>query len=228
MDAAAGELRDVLGLEHDIPTVDPVDAERFLDLVDVEADADRAPHVVDRVFVAGIVFCGALAHHVPHIDEVRQLRLVELLEHACLDLARQEVGGRHDDVVAAAAGEQLGLQDFVGIEDVVDDLDAGFLGEILDDRLVDVIRPVVDVDDAILCTRTSDERRQNGRGCGQPERFADHAFLLFIDLLRRAMHGRAAAGELARTSATSSGWPVRLRSIEADRCASRKRGNLRE
>ena len=57
---------------------------------------------------------------------------------------------RHDDVIAAAAGQQLGLQDFVGIEDVVDDLDAGFLGEIGNDRLVDVVRPVVDVDDTLL------------------------------------------------------------------------------
>ena len=88
--------------------------------------------------------------HVPHVGEVGQLRLVELLEDAGLDLARQEVGGRHDDVVAAAAGEQLGLEDLVGIEDVVDDLDAGFLGEVLDDRLVDVVGPVVDVDDALL------------------------------------------------------------------------------
>ena len=68
---------------------------------------------------------------------------------AC-DLALEEEAGGHDDVVAGAAGEQLGLEHLVGVEDVVVDLDAGLLGEVLEDRLVDVVRPVVDVDDALL------------------------------------------------------------------------------
>jgi hypothetical protein len=42
-----------------------------------------------------------------------------------------------DDVVAGAAGEQLRLDDVVGIEDVVDDLDAGLLREVGQHRLVD-------------------------------------------------------------------------------------------
>ena len=54
---------------------------------------------------------------------------------------------RHHHVVARAAGQQLGLDDLVGVEDVVDDLDPGLLGELFDDRRIDVVRPVVDVDD---------------------------------------------------------------------------------
>jgi hypothetical protein len=54
-----------------------------------------------------------------------QLGLVELLEHAGLDLVGEEGSGRHHDVVACRAGEQLGLKHLVGIKDVVDDLDAG-------------------------------------------------------------------------------------------------------
>jgi hypothetical protein len=97
--------------------------------------------------------------HVPHVDEVRQLRLVELLVDAGSDLALHEGDGGHDDIVAGAAGQQLGFQRLVGIEGVVDDLDAGFLGEIFEDGTVDVIGPVVDVDDAIL---------SHGRRSGKP------------------------------------------------------------
>ena len=118
-------------------------------LLDVVADAGRAPHVVDGVLVAGIVGGEALRDLRPDIGEVRQLRLVELLENAGLDLALEEIGGRHHHVVAGFAGQQLGLQRVVGIEGVVADLDAGLLGEILEHRRSDVVRPVVDVDDAL-------------------------------------------------------------------------------
>lgn len=38
-------------------------------------------------------------------------------------LGQEHVGG-HDHVIAGVAGQQLGLQGFVGVEDVVDQLDA--------------------------------------------------------------------------------------------------------
>jgi hypothetical protein len=90
-----------------------------------------------------------LVDDVPHVGDVRQLRLVELLETPPGSGA-QEGARRHHDVIARAAGEQLGFENLVGIEDVVDDLDAGFLGEVLDDRFVDIVGPVVDVDDLFL------------------------------------------------------------------------------
>ena len=73
-----------------------------------------------------------LGDRLPHVDEVGELRLVELEERPGLDLAGDVGIGRHDDVVAGAAGEQLGLDDVVVVVDVVDDLDAGLLGEILE------------------------------------------------------------------------------------------------
>src|SRR3546814_7594216 len=99
------------------------------DVCSSDLDARCAPHIVDGIGIAGIVLGGALRDDVPHVLEVRQLRLVELLEHAGLDLAREEAAGRHHDVVAGAARQQLGLEDLVGIEDVVDDADAGFRSE---------------------------------------------------------------------------------------------------
>ena len=51
-------------------------------LLDVVADTGRAPHVVDGVVVAGIVFRQLPRDLGPHIGEARQLRLVELLENA--------------------------------------------------------------------------------------------------------------------------------------------------
>ena len=130
-------LARLLRLEHDVPgrhrrldrAVGPENLARLLDVV---ADAGRAPHVVDGVLVAGIVGRKPPRDLGPDVAEIGQLRLVELLEHAGLDLALQEIGGRHHHVVAGLAGEQLGLQRVVGIEGVVVDLDAGLLGEVLD------------------------------------------------------------------------------------------------
>ncbi len=76
--------------------------------------------------------------------------LVQLLEHAGLDLALQERGRRHHHVEAGVAGQQAGLEHVVGVEDVVGDLDAGLLFEVLDGVFGDVVRPVVDVEDLLL------------------------------------------------------------------------------
>src|SRR3546814_1459705 len=92
-------------------------------------------------------------------------RLGELLEHAGLDLARGEAAGRHHDVVAGAARQQLGLEDLVGIEDVVDDADAGFLLEVFQDRLIDVVGPVVDVDDLFLRRGRAERQDESDRTC---------------------------------------------------------------
>jgi hypothetical protein len=51
-----------------------------------------------------------------HVLEVRQLRLIQGQIDAGFDLSL-EIGGRgHDDVEAAAARQQLGLQGFIGVE----------------------------------------------------------------------------------------------------------------
>jgi hypothetical protein len=132
---------------------------RFVDIV---ADADRAPHVVDGVAVAGIIGGDALLDLRPHIDEVRQLGFVERKEYARLDLPLEEIGARHDDVVAGTAGEQLRLERVVGVEDVVADLDSGLAGEVLEHGRLNVVRPVIDIDDPLL--RRDLRRRQSKRG----------------------------------------------------------------
>lgn len=113
-----------------------------------------APHVVHRILVARVVLGGALLDDVPRVGDVGQLRPVQLPEDACLDLAGQEIGAWHDDVVAGATSEQLGLEDLVGIKDVVDDLYARLPGEGVDDRRLQVVRPVVKVNDFVASART--------------------------------------------------------------------------
>ena len=151
INAAGLELGEVLRLEDDVPAVDlGVGPENFAHLLDVVADPGGAPHVVDRVQVAGIVGGEPLRDLRPKIDQVRQLALVELLKDPGLDLALEEKAGRHHHVIAGLAGQQLGLQRIVGIEGVVAHLDAGLLGEILDHGRLDIVRPIVDVDDLSL------------------------------------------------------------------------------
>ncbi len=149
-DAAILEFRGHCRIEHQPPAVHRRVGHDRLDLRGVEADAGRAPHVHDTVLVARVVAGSALQQLRVEVGEVRQLRLVELPEYARLDLALEEVGARHHDVVARVAGEQLGLEHLVAVEHVVADLDPGLLLEVLDHGRVDVVRPVVDVEDLVL------------------------------------------------------------------------------
>ena len=146
VDAAFLEFGQPCRVEHEAPAVDcRIGPENLAGLFHIEADADRAPHVIDGILVAGIVGGEALGDRRPDIDEVRQLRLVELLEHPGLDLSLEEIGGRHHHVVTGFAGQQLGLQRIVGIEGVVADPDSGLPGEIFEHARRDIVRPIVDV-----------------------------------------------------------------------------------
>ncbi len=144
-------------------SIGPSSFQNLARLLDVVADAGGAPHVIDGVLVAGIVDREPLRDLRPDVAEVLELRLVELLEYAGLDLPLQEIGGRHHHVVAGLSGEELGLQRLIGVERVVPDLDAGFLAERFDHRRLDIVRPVVDVDRALL-------GRQRRGGSKQPDR----------------------------------------------------------
>ena len=150
IDAAILELRHDLRLEKHVPRIDRRVGHDRLDLVDVVAEAVGAPHVDHGVFVARIVARHAIGDRLPHVDEVRELGLVELEERPGLDLAGDVRIGRNDDVVAGAAGEELGLDDVVVVVDIVNDLDSGLLGEILENGRVDIVRPIVNVDHFVL------------------------------------------------------------------------------
>ena len=165
--AAILELAHERGAEDEAPGVEGLSrAEALAHGGQVYADAGRAPHVVDGVGIAGIVDGEALGDLGPGIAQVRELGLVEGLEHARPDQPLKERAGGHDDVVAGAAGQQLRLQDLVVVVGVVDDLDAGLLREGLEHLRVDVVRPIVDVDDSlrILSRRRAGPEEREGEG----------------------------------------------------------------
>ena len=190
VDAAVLEPGELFRLEHDVPvghrSVDrPVDLEDVAGLLDVVADARRAPHVIDGVLIARIVDREPLADLRPDIVEVRELRLVELLEHAGLDLALEEIGRRHHHVVARFAGEELGFQRLVGVEGVVADLDAGCLAEGLDHGRLNIVRPVVDVDDPLLPGLRAAGRHRDHRHGDQARRKVDEQISCWRSIFRR-------------------------------------------
>ena len=76
-----------------------------------------------------------------------ELGFVEHPVHACRDLARHEwARRRHHDIIARPAGQQLGLQYFVPVIDVIGDPDPGLRPEFRDRVRRDVIRPIIDVE----------------------------------------------------------------------------------
>ena len=80
------------------------------------------------------------------VDQLRvgNVVVVERLEHILVDKARNRVVGRDNDIIAR--GLDARIQVFVGIEGVVDNLDAGFLLELVDEVGVDVLAPVIHVE----------------------------------------------------------------------------------
>lgn len=170
--AAVLHLADVLRLEHQVPAVGDVGAatETLLQHLHVVADAGGADHVRHAVLVARVLGGDALHHRRIEIGQVRDLALVQRQEHTGLDLATEEVQGRHHHVVAAVAGQQLGLDHLIAVEHIVGHLDAALLLEGRDGVLGDVIAVVVDVQDlavlrAAIATATGGEH-----GGGQAER----------------------------------------------------------
>jgi hypothetical protein len=104
------------------------------------------------------------------MSEVRQLRFVELEEDAGLDLAGEEIRGRHHDIVAGLAGEQLCLQGIVGVERVVADLDPGLFAELVKNGWRDIVRPVVEIDDALRLRAHAWNGREQCSGNHDPAR----------------------------------------------------------
>ncbi|MNH03252.1 hypothetical protein D3C79_625090 [compost metagenome] len=163
--AAALELGEALGVEHHIPRVDLVHAQRSLDLLRVVADADRTPHVGEGIFVARVAgIANSLEQVFVEVFPVGQLGAVQLLIDTGLDLLGQEVVGRHDDVITRLAGQKLGLQGLVAVEDVVLDLDAGLFFELLHGVRSNVVRPVVDVQHLVLGLHSGRHGTHEGGG----------------------------------------------------------------
>jgi hypothetical protein len=95
--------------------------------------------------------------------QIGNFGFVELLKHTDGEQTAQHRRARHHDVVAGFSGEQFRFDDLVGIERVVADLDAGFPGEVFQHLRVDIVRPVIDVDDFLLRKRRSADKREQKR-----------------------------------------------------------------
>ncbi|MCY1538931.1 hypothetical protein D9M68_744950 [compost metagenome] len=108
----------------------------------VVGEAGGAPEVGRRVLAAGVEV--RVAEGRLHVGEVRQAGGVDFLQQVLLDQGAHDRVGRHDDVVAGAAGLQLGQQGFVAVVAIHGDLDAGFLLELGQQFHRVVVGPVVE------------------------------------------------------------------------------------
>src|SRR5262245_47322677 len=169
VDPTVTKLGQIFRLENDVPAVDlALGAKPFSHRLRVVADAGSAPHVIDGELVAWIIDNQALGYVGPDVAKVLEFAFVELLENTTLYLPLKKVSGGHHDIVAGFAGKQLRLERFIGIESIVLDLDAGFLCEVVEDFRLDVIRPVVDIDYALVL-RSSRKKRRKREKCRYEE-----------------------------------------------------------
>ncbi|MNT30330.1 hypothetical protein D3C72_1661190 [compost metagenome] len=91
-----------------------------------------------------------------------QAALVQRLEHPGLEQRRHQGGVEHHQVIAGAAWQQLALHRLVGVEGVVDHLDAGGFLEVGEGAFAHVVRPVVQAQ-GIAVVRRAQGRRQDQR-----------------------------------------------------------------
>ena len=96
----------------------------------------NAPGIGHRILVAGIV--GLVQVDILDVVQVRDVGKVKLLQHSLRDHTGDHIVRGDDDIVAGAAGFQLGVHRFVGIVVGVDHLNAGDLLK----GLVDIQRTV--------------------------------------------------------------------------------------
>ena len=80
-DAAAFQFFEVFRFQHQIPTVDRHIAQYRFDFINVIANAGGGPQVRHRVFVVRVMLSNHFQHIRVHVLPVRQLALIERLEH---------------------------------------------------------------------------------------------------------------------------------------------------
>src|SRR5262245_18240977 len=169
VDPTVTKFGQIFRLENDVPAVDlALGAEPLSHRLRVVADAGSAPHVIDGELVTWVIDNQALGYVGPGLAKVLKFVFVELLENTTLYLPLEKVNGGHHDIVAGFAGKQLRLERFIGIEGIVLNLDAGFFCEVIEDFWIDVIRPVVDIDHALVL-RSSRKKRRKRENCRDEE-----------------------------------------------------------
>lgn len=116
------------------------------------------------MLVARVTHRYRLEQRLVEVLPVRQLGLVQVLVDTGLDLLGQEVVGRHYHVVTGLAGEQLGFQGFIAVENVIDNLDTRLGFKLLDGVWSNVVGPVVYVQHFIvrLCCRRHHAHQGHG------------------------------------------------------------------
>ena len=146
--AAGFELGGVFGIEHQIPHVfgHGFAIQGFLHHLGIDGQRVDAPEIGHGVFVARVHLLHQLEQVRVEIAVVGDLAFVDGLVGAGLDLAAYVGNGGHHQIVAAAAAEHFGFEGFVVVVVGGADGDAGFLGEGGEGGGVDIIRPVVEVE----------------------------------------------------------------------------------
>ena len=156
-DAAIGEFGRVLRLEQQVEAVDRRIRHALLDLLGVVGQADRAPSVGHRGFVRVDVMGAQFLQARLDVAHGVELGGVQGLQTAGAHQALGHGIAGEDQVVAAAAGHQLGFQGFAAIHHVVDHPDTGLGGEFGQGVGGEIVSPVVELEGFILC-RGADTR----------------------------------------------------------------------
>ena len=112
---------------------------RWLDQIGVVTDAGRAPEIRHRIGVLWIVV--EALEMLVDMGEVRDLGMVQLRQQALLDEDRNHVVRGNHHIIARCPALEFRQQLLVRAEGVGHHLDAKPLVELLDNRLLGVVRP---------------------------------------------------------------------------------------
>ena len=146
------------------------------DLVRVEADQDGAVHIRHSELVTRIIGLDQLHQLGVQMIPVGQLAAVQWLKNPGFDLLGQKHIRRNHHVVPRITGQQLGLQRFIGVENVVDQLHLGVFFKVDQGFRSDVIEPIVDPQGTLLGLYGAAQQSAGAQGRSQESRESAHCF----------------------------------------------------
>src|SRR5690554_1727831 len=163
--ATSGQFAGYFRIKHQSPGIGRCGVtQNLLNAAFVVAITVGAPQVRQGELAARVHLFQIIHQVRVEVGHVRQLAVVQRYERLGRNLLGYVVVGGHHQVITGTARQQGRFQHLVAVIYVVDNLDAGFFGELRQGVLGDVVRPVVDTHFLGCNNRRGTQRHSNSSG----------------------------------------------------------------
>lgn len=139
-----------LRIEKKVKGVDSVGEERLIDIGIIVEDEGSEKNVIEGILVERIIGWRKGRNIIKNIIEVRKIVIVEFKEKEWGNMEKKKLERWKKEVVEDEERKKIGLKNLVGVIEVVEEIDKGIIGEVIEDGIVDIIRKVIDIEKKIM------------------------------------------------------------------------------